>query len=48
MWRRRCEDWRIAADVIHRESPPAVAILPSSDAANLAVTKGRPVVACLT
>ena len=28
--------------------PPAVAILPSSDAANLAVTKGSPVVMCLT
>jgi hypothetical protein len=48
MWRRRCATARDSSDVIHRDSPPAVAILPSSDAANLAVTKGSPVVTCLT
>ena len=39
---------RDASDVIHCDSPPAVAIRPSSDAANLAVTNGSPVLMCFT
>ena len=38
-----CAQRRVWGPEIHRESPLVDAIRPSSDAANLAVTKGRPV-----
>ncbi len=42
--RSRWPSWRAASPVIQRDSPAAVAMRPSKDEANLAVTKGSPAV----
>src|SRR5438132_49346 len=45
--RWRCDHSRASGPDTQRESPDAAAIRPSSEAANLATTKGRPVSRCL-
>ena len=45
--RSRCTKRRLSSPVIQRDSPLAVAMRPSSDAASLSVTSGSPVVTCL-
>ena len=45
--RQRCARARLASPEIHCESPVAVATLPSSVIADLKITSGRPVRACL-
>src|ERR1019366_7984403 len=43
-WRSRWPRWRAASPVIQRDSPAAVAMRPSREEANLAVTNGSPAV----